>query len=254
MKSYSNQEFREIVFSNKEWVKEIVEEYSSKKEYINVICNNNHEIKIATKDLTRKNRSKNCPRCKLESKEEYNNNPKVCLNCSLFIKFDRTAKETRKKLFCSSSCAAYYNNKKKFKNGKYKKFTEKNNCLNQNCNHKVSSNRYKYCSIKCQQNHIYNEFIDNWKSKKIISETEQISSYIKKYLLDKFKNSCSSCGYNKENEFTKKSILEVHHINGDHKNNFEENLTLLCPNCHALTHNFRSRNKGNGRVSRRKDT
>ena len=37
--------------------------------------------------------------------------------------------------------------------------------------------------------------------------------------------------------------LELHHIDGDHKNNVLDNLTLLCPNCHTLTDNYRGKNK-----------
>ena len=37
--------------------------------------------------------------------------------------------------------------------------------------------------------------------------------------------------------------LELHHIDGNHKNNKLENLQLLCPNCHALTENYRGKNK-----------
>lgn len=36
--------------------------------------------------------------------------------------------------------------------------------------------------------------------------------------------------------------LEVHHLDGDNLNNEIENLQLLCPNCHAQTENYRSRN------------
>ena len=36
--------------------------------------------------------------------------------------------------------------------------------------------------------------------------------------------------------------LEVHHKDGDHLNNELENLELLCPNCHALTENWRGKN------------
>lgn len=36
--------------------------------------------------------------------------------------------------------------------------------------------------------------------------------------------------------------LEVHHIDGDRLNNEEANLQLLCPNCHALTDNYRGKN------------
>lgn len=37
--------------------------------------------------------------------------------------------------------------------------------------------------------------------------------------------------------------LELHHINGDNKDHRIENLELLCPNCHALTDNYRGLNK-----------
>ena len=36
--------------------------------------------------------------------------------------------------------------------------------------------------------------------------------------------------------------LELHHIDGDKYNNLIENIQLLCPNCHALTDNYRGRN------------
>lgn len=41
--------------------------------------------------------------------------------------------------------------------------------------------------------------------------------------------------------------LEVHHIDGNCTNNKEENLQLLCPNCHSLTPNSGSLNKGNSK-------
>jgi hypothetical protein len=37
--------------------------------------------------------------------------------------------------------------------------------------------------------------------------------------------------------------LELHHIDGDRMNNILRNLELLCPNCHALTDNYRGKNK-----------
>ena len=52
---------------------------------------------------------------------------------------------------------------------------------------------------------------------------------------------CERC---KLNEWQGQPIpLEIHHINGDVKDNRLDNLILLCPNCHALTNNYRGRAK-----------
>jgi 5-methylcytosine-specific restriction endonuclease McrA len=37
--------------------------------------------------------------------------------------------------------------------------------------------------------------------------------------------------------------LELHHIDGNNANNNLTNIKLLCPNCHALTDNYRSKNR-----------
>lgn len=51
---------------------------------------------------------------------------------------------------------------------------------------------------------------------------------------------CERCGLNK---WLGQTIpLELHHINGDNKDNRLENLQLLCSNCHAQTDNYRGRN------------
>lgn len=53
---------------------------------------------------------------------------------------------------------------------------------------------------------------------------------------------CENCGLE---EWQKVEIpLEVHHIDGNSLNNEVDNLKLLCPNCHALTENWRGRNIG----------
>ena len=41
--------------------------------------------------------------------------------------------------------------------------------------------------------------------------------------------------------------LEIEHIDGNALNNKEENLILLCPNCHSLTKTYRGANRGNGK-------
>lgn len=59
------------------------------------------------------------------------------------------------------------------------------------------------------------------------------------YLLKEANYSCTRCGFSKTRE-DGQSILEIDHIDGDHTNNTRENLRVLCPNCHALTPNFRN--------------
>ena len=80
----------------------------------------------------------------------------------------------------------------------------------------------------------------------------QISSYIKKYIFQKYNNKCSICGWNQRNPYTGNIPLEIEHIDGDYKNNSEENLTLLCPNCHSLTSTYKGANLNNGRKTRKK--
>lgn len=58
-------------------------------------------------------------------------------------------------------------------------------------------------------------------------------------LLSENNYTCSMCGFNKTRSCGS-SILEIDHIDGDHTNNSKTNLRVLCPNCHALTPNFRN--------------
>lgn len=54
---------------------------------------------------------------------------------------------------------------------------------------------------------------------------------------------CEKCGWGEVNKYTGRIPLQIHHMDGNCKNNNEENLQLLCPNCHSLTDNFGSTNK-----------
>lgn len=52
---------------------------------------------------------------------------------------------------------------------------------------------------------------------------------------------CECCGLT---EWVGNPIpLELHHVNGIRNDQRIENLRLLCPNCHALTENYRGKNK-----------
>jgi predicted RNA-binding Zn-ribbon protein involved in translation (DUF1610 family) len=74
-----------------------------------------------------------------------------------------------------------------------------------------------------------------------------LSSIIRNYLLIQSNYSCKKCGFNTPHPDDNKTILEINHINGDGTDHSPHNLEVLCPNCHALTSNYRGRNLGNGR-------
>lgn len=57
------------------------------------------------------------------------------------------------------------------------------------------------------------------------------------------KHQCEKC--NLETWLNQPIPLELHHIDGNRYNNSLENLSLLCPNCHALTDNYRAKNINN---------
>ena len=124
------------------------------------------------------------------------------------------------------------------------------NCLN--CGITIGK-KQKFCSNLCQKEYQYNTYIERWKNGKEsgLRGNYQTSMYIKNYLFFKYHNKCCKCGWGEKNPYTGKIPLEVEHIDGNFKNNKEENLLLLCPNCHSLTSTYKGANK-NGRKSRKK--
>ncbi len=78
-------------------------------------------------------------------------------------------------------------------------------------------------------------------------KTRAISGHLRRYLFEKYGDKCSMCGWCEKNSITGRVPLEIDHINGNSENNSEENLRLICPNCHSLTLYFRNLNKGKGR-------
>ena len=82
--------------------------------------------------------------------------------------------------------------------------------------------------------------------------TRNLSKHPQAYLIEKYDEKCSLCGWKKQNVITGRVPLEVDHIDGNAENNLEKNLRLICPNCHSLTSNFKNLNKGFGRMWRTK--
>ncbi len=127
-------------------------------------------------------------------------------------------------------------------------------CLN--CERELTPRQTKYCSNKCQRDYQYTQYIQRWKMNEVDGnrgiETKNISRNLKRYIVEKYGEKCSECGWHKKHPISGHSPLEIDHIDGASGNNDESNLRLLCPNCHSLTGTFRNHNKGKGRTWRMK--
>lgn len=125
-------------------------------------------------------------------------------------------------------------------------------CLNCSAKCTISHQKInKYCSVQCQKDFEYKSYVSEWKQELTegIKSQPTLSKHVKRYLFEKFNSSCCKCGLS--NWQNKIIVLEVEHKDGNSSNNKEENLELLCPNCHSQTDTYKNRNKGSGRHSRR---
>ena len=153
--------------------------------------------------------------------------PIICIHCNISLSKSQVKHKNK---FCSHSCCASHNNKGVRRHGK------SHFCLQ--CNTQIKTG--KYCSNKCQGIYVRNL--------KVISGTAT-SVTLKKYLLETQGHHCWKCNNSTWND--QPIPLEIEHIDGHSENNSLENLSILCPNCHAQTLTYKNRNFGNGRHARR---
>lgn len=153
-------------------------------------------------------------------------------------------KKTSNPKFCSQSCSASYSNRGVNRHG-----TGKKHC--KFCGQELVGSKKQniYCDNICYLMQRRYEYIYHWKQGKEdgVSSGIETSNHIRNYLFDRYNSSCQKCGWSERNKFTEKVPLQLHHVDGNWKNNKEGNLQLLCPNCHSLTETFGSSNSGNGR-------
>ena len=167
---------------------------------------------------------------------------KKCENCEK--EFKCLISEDRK--FCSHSCSATFNNKLREKILK--------TFICKNCNKELNIRKNGggvYCSHKCHREYEYKESIIEWKKgnlKGYRGKAKGTSKWLRRYLLEKYNNTCHKCGWNELHPVDGRPLVEINHIDGNAENNSEENLEVICPNCHSMTPNFRARNKNSCRV------
>lgn len=151
---------------------------------------------------------------------------RICENCSCEY-ITRHDKKDRQQKFCSRNCVLETKNKTKFtivECAYCKKLFQK-----RRTQLKSSKSGFYFCNRICKE------------SAQKLGGLKEImpqhygtgSSRLKKDVAtDRFniKLSCCDCNENKE------YLLCIHHVDGNPTNNIEENLEIVCFNCHAKRH------------------
>ena len=122
------------------------------------------------------------------------------------------------------------------------------------CGKPVQNLRSKYCSNTCQADLAYQNYIRRWKAGDVHGNRgiTAISAHVRRYLFERSGGKCErgDCGWARVNPVTGLIPLTVNHKDGDWKRTTEDNVELICPNCHSLTPNYGYLNKGRGRPGR----
>ena len=155
----------------------------------------------------------------------YLEDPKHCKYCKKIIPYIN-----RRNDFCNKSCASYYNNNSK------KKIKLRPNCAW--CGKPLKNITSKLCKTgQCKLLYNVQQFLDG----KYVNRIPKISS-IRLYYIHIRGHRCEEC---KNTLWLNKLIpLELHHKDGDYTNNKNENVKLVCRNCHSFTDTFCGKNKG----------
>lgn len=119
------------------------------------------------------------------------------------------------------------------------------------CSSVLQNKNNIYCNVSCYKANEYSENISKWiqgTKSGHRGKTKALSTFIRKYMLLKYNNTCQECGWNKLHPVDNKPLVEIDHIDGNASNCAENNLRVLCPNCHSMTPTFRARNKNSTRI------
>ncbi len=117
------------------------------------------------------------------------------------------------------------------------------------CGKEINYSAVSCCSQVCGWEKRYREWVARWLDGKEDGSRGgvAVSRHIRKYLKRTHGERCAICGWAEVNPHTRTIPLHLDHKDGNWKNNRPANVWLICPNHHALTSNYGSLNRGNGR-------
>jgi hypothetical protein len=158
------------------------------------------------------------------ARERYERAPVFCGYCGRRLLYEERAKK-----FCNHSCASSFTNSRR---------SPPNKC--ESCGG-LARVGVKYCEAPaCQAAR---------RHKRVRLEDCALDRTRKEFLIRTRGHRCESCRNETWNDQPIPLVLD--HKDGDHQNNVDANLRLLCPNCDAQTPTYKGRNRGHGRYARR---
>lgn len=99
----------------------------------------------------------------------------------------------------------------------------------------------RYCSSKCQREYYRRKRLKKFKKTLDWSVFGKRQETIKKHFIRTRKHKCEICGISKWNG--KKLMLIMDHKDGNHFNQKDENLRLICSNCDSQLPTYRNRRR-----------
>lgn len=216
-------------------------------------CNCNKNFMADSREVNRGN-GKYCSRkCSAEAiakrrieerGEDWQNG--ACAYCSTPIHITETRFRNSKSglFFCSRSHQAlgFSDPSIAVRSGPSASPVTRSTCISDGCTTRTTKSHCKSCR-KQQQilDWLAGDMSASW-----VQTTREPKPFVKKYLKEVRGDRCEVCGFDEKSE-DGRSIIQMDHVDGDYTNNALSNLKLLCPNHHAMTSTYGSRNANGGR-------